>query len=710
MLSLLFAAAIVSQTSRSDVVFENFEGDSYGQWIAAGDAFGKAPARGTLPGQMSVEGFHGKGLVNSFHGGDRSTGTLTSPEFRIERKYISFLIGGGGFEGKTCINLEIDGKIVRSAVGPNAQPGGSERLSKTGWDVAELAGKTARIVIKDDATGGWGHINVDHIVFTDSKPPAMETKADRTLNTSGSHLVLPIKNGATMRKMRVLADGVEVRAFDIELADGLADWWATLDVSAWRGKRLTLVVDRLPEDSRALINVHNSDLLKDRYDEQLRPLIHFSPVRGWTNDPNGLVYFNGTYHLFFQHNPYGWKWGNMHWGHAVSKDLVHWEEVGEALYPDSMGPMFSGSAVVDWNNTSGFGKDGKPPIVLAYTAFGPPATQCLAYSNDEGRTFTKYEKNPVLKEITGGNRDPKIIWHEATKKWVMVLYVEKKPKHFIQFFTSPNLKDWTYTSEIDGFFECPDLFELPVEGTADTKKWVLTAADHRYMIGSFDGKKFTPETPMLPGHRGRGFYAAQTYSDFREVIPNSSIQWSRDAFSVAFRPSRCVQIGWLQAPSPGMPFNQCMSLPLELALKSFPGDGVRLAYQPVREVKSLRRKFEVLKNGESKEFMSEALEVNAVLKSTPGSKTTFDVRGLRIVYDADVNELRVAELKVPVAKVDGRVKIDIFIDRTAVEIFANDGWIYAPLPFIPDVKNRSVRIDGAIEDAVLHELKSIWEK
>jgi fructan beta-fructosidase len=695
--------------SRSDVLFEDFEGDAYGRWTVTGDAFGKAPVRGTLPGQMAVEGFHGKGLVNSFHGGDPSTGTLTSPEFTIERKYISFLIGGGGFEGKTCLNLEVDGKVVRSAFGPNTNPGGSERLSKTGWDVTEFAGKTARFVIKDDARDGWGHINVDHIVFTDAKPPAMLAKAERTLIASGSHLVLPIKNDAPMRKMRVLADGTEVRAFDIELADGLADWWATLDVSAWHGKQLTLSVDRLPEDSRALINIHNSDLLKDRYDEQLRPLIHFSPVRGWTNDPNGLVYFNGTYHLFFQHNPYGWKWGNMHWGHATSKDLVHWEEGGEALYPDSMGPMFSGSAVVDWYNTSGFGKEGKPPLVLAYTVFGPPATQCLAYSND-GKTFTKYEKNPVLKEITAGNRDPKIIWHEPTKKWVMVLYVEKKPKHFIQFFTSPNLKDWMYTSEIDGFFECPDLFEVPIEGRKGTKKWVLTAADHRYIIGSFDGKKFTPETPMLPGHRGKGFYAAQTYSDFIEEVPNSSIKVTRDTFLVGTRPPRRVQFGWLQAPSPGMPFNQCMSLPLELTLRNFPGDGVRLAYQPAREVKSLRLRFAVLKDGESKEFKSEALEVNAVLKPTPGSRTTLDVRGLKLVYDADANELRVADLKVPVAKVDGRVKIDVFIDRTTAEVFANDGWIYVPLPFIPDAKNRLVSIDGAVEDAVVHELKSIWQK
>ena len=304
------------------------------------------------------------------------------------------------------------------------------------------------------------------------------------------------------------------------------------------------------------------------YREPLRGQFHFSSRRGWNNDPNGLVFYDGEYHLFYQHNPYGWGWGNMHWGHAVSSDLVHWQELGDALAPDPLGPMFSGSAVVDWKNTSGFGKPGQPAQVLIYTAAGDPTVQCIAFSTD-GRNYAKFSGNPVVKQITGGNRDPKVIWHEPTQKWVMTLYVEQNRVHTIQFLSSPNLKDWTRMSHTDGFFECPDFFELPVDGDAANRKWVLTAASSEYMVGTFDGTTFTPETPKLPGHRGRGFYAAQTFSD----IPSED--------------GRRIQIGWFQTETPGMPFNQSMTIPLELKLTATL-EGPRLTWTPVKELASLR--------------------------------------------------------------------------------------------------------------------------
>jgi len=374
-----------------------------------------------------------------------------------------------------------------------------------------------------------------------TKVLAVPSDGEREFKIEQRYLNLPIKNvvtkkkkGTASREVTLLVDGKVVVRNDIQLADGEPDWWAPMEVGAWKGKTITLQVKGLPENSKALSSIEQSDTIRDSenlYREPLRGQFHFSAKRGWNNDPNGMVFFNGEYHMFFQHNPYGWGSGNKHWGHAVSKDLIHWDELGDKLAPDEMGMMFSGSAVVDWNNTCGFGQQGKPPMVLIYTANGNQS-QNLAYSTD-GRSVTKYQGNPVIPHLAeaGGIRDPKVIWHAPTKQWVMTLFVREIDKHYmIYFFTSSNLQDWKYTSKTEGLFECPDFFELPVDNDAAKKKWVLTAASSEYMIGSFDGTTFTPETKLLPGHGGIGknFYAAQTFSDIPE------------------KDGRRIQIGWWQ--------------------------------------------------------------------------------------------------------------------------------------------------------------------
>jgi fructan beta-fructosidase len=695
----------------NDNLFADFEGENYGGWAVEGAAFGSQPARGTLPGQMNVEGFAGGGLVNSFTGGDNSRGRLTSPTFVIERDWISFLIGGGGFDGKTCLNLLVDGKAVRTATGPNTQPGGSERLEPAAWDVRGLRGSSARIEIVDDATGGWGHINVDHMVFTDQKPRGTATKASRELTADRRWLHFPVKTGARKRTVTVGVGGRLERAFEIELADAVPDWWAPLDIAPWRGQVLTVTIDALPDGSRGLESIAQSDDLQSAnplYGEALRPGIHFSARRGWLNDPNGLVHHRGQFHLFFQHNPYGWNWGNMHWGHATSPDLVHWKEIGEALYPDELGTMFSGSAVVDHRNTSGLGRGTYPPIVLFYTAAGGTGaqspgqrfSQCFAYSDDDGHTWKKFAGNPVVKEITPGNRDPKVLWHEPSQQWVMVLYVEKNKTHTIEFLTSPNLRDWSPRSETSGFYECPDFFELPVEGDAKQKRWVLTAASSEYMLGDFDGTSFTPVSTKLPGHRGKGFYAAQTFSDMPD--------------------GRRVQIGWLQAPSPGMPFNQCMSLPLELSLLATP-DGPRLAWQPARELERLRAKSHgrgrfLLEPGGSNPAANargEWLEVRAEFAATDAANLAIDVRGVKISYDSRTEEIVVNDHRAPAPMRGGRQRLIVYIDRTCIEVLASDGLTYVPLPVIPDAAKRGVEVSvekGRIQfdSLAVHELRSIW--
>ena len=695
----LIAASLVVTSARAadDIVFADFEGADYGAWKVEGEAFGTAPAHGALPGQMHVEGFAGKGLVNSFNKGDDSTGTLTSPEFKIERRAISFLIGGGGYAEKTCVNLLVDGKVARSATGPNTVSGGTERLEPQAWDVGDLAGKTARIQIVDNAKGGWGHLNVDQFVFTDKKPPVIVKNPTRELRLDKRYVLFPVATGAKKHRVALLVDEKVVRDFEIELADD-PQWWAHLDVSAWAGRKATVRVDALPEDAKALASVATSDAIwhaDEVYREPQRAQFHFSPRRGWNNDPNGMVFAQGEYHLYFQHNPYGWAWGNMHWGHAVSADMVHWREEPIALYPPVYDDMaFSGSAVVDRANTSGWKNGDADLLVAAFTSTG--RGECIVYSNDRGRTWMEFDGNPVVKHQ---GRDPRLLWHELSKQWVMCLYDEFEKKQWITFHTSPDLKTWTFQSRIEGFFECPDMFELPLDGKAKNTKWVLTAASSEYVVGQFDGKKFTPETAKLPGNRGRGFYAAQTFSDEPK--------------------GRRVQIGWFQTTTPGEAFNQAMTIPLDITLRTTP-DGPRLAWQPVAELASLRAR-QIAKMSMTLEpggnpldgAQGELLEVRAEFEPREAAEVGFNVRGTIVSYDAKAQEIVVNGHRAPAPLRDGRQRIVIYADRTNLEVFASDGFTYVPMPVMLDAKNPALSAfakGGAakIVSLEVHELKSIW--
>ena len=276
------------------------------------------------------------------------------------------------------------------------------------------------------------------------------------------------------------------------------------------------------------------------YSELHRPQFHFTPKAHWTNDPNGLVYYDGEYHLFFQHSP-GWmNHAPNTWGHAVSTDLVHWEQLGPGIEPDEYGWIWSGSAVVDWHNTAGLQQGDEATIIAAYTTGGygdppNPCVQSIAYSNDRGRTFTPYEGNPVLGHIRASNRDPKIIWHEPTGRWIMALFLDG-----IDFalYASADLKSWEPLCEfeVEGTGECPDLFELAVDGDASNTKWVFWGAAGVYRLGNFDGSTMTFETDAIKCELGPNGYAAQTWSD----IPAED--------------GRCLQISWmLRGQYPDMP-------------------------------------------------------------------------------------------------------------------------------------------------------------
>lgn len=407
--------------------------------------------------------------------------------------------------------------------------------------------------------------------------------------------------------------------------------------------------------------------MRMEFNEKYRPQYHFTARRGWLNDPNGLVYYQGVYHLFFQHNPFGNEWGNMTWGHAVSEDLIHWKQVEHALYPDSMGTMFSGSAVVDWHNTAGFQTDKHPALVLIYTAAGgtspesegKPFTQCLAFSHDGGKTFTKYEKNPVLPELVPENRDPKVIWHEASKKWIMALYLKDND---FALFSSPDLKHWTHlqTLTLPGCIECPDFFELPIKGKPGTSRWVFMAANGNYLAGNFDGNTFQIQTPLLSSDFGRNYYATQTFSD----LPDQ----------------RRIQIAWMRGGMyPDMPFNQQMSFPCELGLLET-AEGFLLTRTPIREIETLWDKSISWQNIllEQDEFSfpvypSSLLDLELEIIAEQSSKVTIDVNGISIHWDILKNTLGVLDCYASLPPKNHKLDLRILIDRTSIEVFALEG-------------------------------------
>lgn len=310
------------------------------------------------------------------------------------------------------------------------------------------------------------------------------------------------------------------------------------------------------------------------YNEPYRPQYHFSAPQNWLNDPNGLVYYEGEYHLFYQHNPNDIMWGPMYWGHAVSRDLVHWENLPIALEPDALGTIFSGCCIVDENDTSGF-FGGKSGLIAYYTAHLDRGekhcieTQCMAYSCDKGRTWIKYSGNPVILPPDTPDaydfRDPKVVWDEESRQWIMAL-----GGGFIRFYCSKNLIDWTPMSETLFFEEFPDIFRLPVENEPATKKWVLALAGFRYIIGRFENGRFIAEQPELCADYAKGCQAAQTYANMPD--------------------GRTVWIAWMRDGSRGPtdPWRCCMTVPKELSLCRVEDGTIRLIQKPVAELETLR--------------------------------------------------------------------------------------------------------------------------
>lgn len=440
------------------------------------------------------------------------------------------------------------------------------------------------------------------------------------------------------------------------------------------------------------------------YFEPLRPQFHFTARAGWLNDPNGLVFYKGTYHLFFQHNPKSVEPANMNWGHATSVDLVHWTERPIAIEHDADGSIWSGSAVIDWKNTSGFQKGPDRPLVCVYACAGDtspeskgkPFTVCLSYSADGGKTFAKYAGNPVVKEIVHGNRDPKVVWYEPKHEWVMAWYLDGNTYALL---TSPDLKTWTLIQRLEfpGEGECPDFFEMPVEGSPE-HKWVFVSASGAYLVGSFDGARFTPEQPAERMDAGPNYYAVQTFSD----IPASD--------------GRRIQIAWMRGGRyPGMPFNQQMSFPCRLALHG--GSVYRLFREPVAEIKRLYEAgfdFRNVRFGGSGWSLPAGDLWDVTFEIDPRSAHEIDLsfRGAAVTYEVGTQTLSLGGHSMNWPLENGRLKVRALIDRTSVELFDNPTGESFSACFVPVPGSTALSISAKGGEVSLigagHGLKSAW--
>lgn len=491
------------------------------------------------------------------------------------------------------------------------------------------------------------------------------------------------------------------------------------------------------------------------YDEKFRPQFHFSPEKGWMNDPNGLVYFDGEYHLFYQYYPDSTVWGPMHWGHAVSTDLVHWQNLPIALYPDSLGYIFSGSAVVDRNNTSGFGTSDKIPLVAIYALHNPAIersgsntfeNQAIAYSLDKGRTWIKYPGNPVLKNPGIRDfRDPKVFWHRESGKWIMILAVHDR----VHLYSSPDLKNWTFESEFGketgahgGVWECPDLFPLNVKGK-DQIKWVMLVSINpggpnggsatQYFTGDFDGHNFVADDTLEKWvDYGPDNYAGVTWSD----IPETD--------------GRRLFLGWMSnwnyaAVVPSSTWRSAMTGPRDLSLIKNK-DQYMLISKPVKELEALRiasksTGFQLDENSKEEELLDDSFDLSKcelvfefnfgdsfpdTLKMLLGNKTGENlIVGLSFITNEFYIDRResgntsfsksfpgIATAPYQPGKT---LKIRILLDATSSELFADDGKLVMTGLFFPSSGYSNLRIfskggSWLTGSCKFYELEGIWQK
>ena len=722
-----------SRETRSDILIADFEGDNWGGWTVEGSAFGPGPSRGALTGQTEVTGYLGGGYASSFHGGDPGLGRLISPPFTVQRRYLSFLIGGGrrtyygnNDPGYVALNLVHDGHVVRTAPRSQWEPDGSDHLAWDWFDLGDLEGRQVRVEIVDQHTGPWGHILADQIAQTDTPPVPLPAFAERRFRAEHRFLNLPVGLRSPFREIQLTRGGRTVASNTVSLAPGDPDFWVPVDLSAWKGMDLTLRIEELadaaaPPAADLLAAVRIGDRMvgcDDLYREPGRPLLHYSPRRGASSDANGLVWFDGEWHLHYQHVPCNVTPGNSNcnwgWGHAVSRDLVTWEELPDTLWPDERGVAVSGSCVVDHDNSSGLGSAGRPPMVIFYTAYGGSnrlshgrsVDVCIVYSTDRGRTWRPYDGNPVIRNIDRGNRDAKVFWYQPGGHWVMVLYIHNDV-HFI--LTSTDLLHWQFQSQVPGMHECPELFELPVQDEPGTSRWVFFGASCDYYLGTFDGTRFVPETDIIRFKYTDGsLYASQTFNDAPD--------------------GRRILVAKGQVSGLNPMLNSLITFPIELTLRRT-DEGLRIHQNPVAELDRLRADTMSVPGGTvvsddtplSVRPAGRLLDIELELTPAGAGALTLEILGKEIRLDLQAMELQFHEeledndVRAPLAAVDGRLDLRLLVDTIFLEIFSARGRYYTPVrcAFPHAAGTVLLRAAGGavrVDRMRVHEMRSIWER
>lgn len=504
-------------------------------------------------------------------------------------------------------------------------------------------------------------------------------------NQNKNYLLLPVQENAEMSNVKVIADNAQLKTFNVRLASNHIDYYVPLDLGEFKNQKGLMLDIHVNGNYRndggiSTFGCWKNMQFSDSYDlknrEQYRPTYHHTPAYGWMNDPNGMFYKDGVWNLYFQHNPYGSQWENMTWGHSTSTDLLHWKYEGDAILPDVIGTIFSGSAVVDKNNTAGFGEGA---VVALYTSAGENQTQSMAYSTDNGKTFTKYAGNPIITSNVPDFRDPHMFWNEDIMKWNMILAAGQQ----MNIYTSDNLKDWKYESSFgtgygnhDGVWECPDLMKLKVRGT-DKEKWMLICninpggpfggSATQYFVGDFDGHKFTcdskPEVTKWMDY-GKDHYATVTFDNAPE--------------------GRHVALAWMSnwqyaAQVPTMQYRSGNSIPRDLGLFEHKGE-TYCSVVPSQEVTSARSK-------KATKTLSEACELVVNLKGD-ATITLSNAKNEKVVMSYDAKNETFSMDRTQSGKIDfsddfavkttaptyGKMKqLRIFIDKSSIEAIDAEG-------------------------------------